>query len=382
MNVMLLTWEFPPNKVGGIGSHCYDLSRELASMGHEVDVITYGEQESEEETDGVRVHRVPSTWAPDTISWAMFLGHRMEKKAIEINKERKIEVLHAHDWMTVPGAVGIKKMLGIPMAFTIHSTEAGRNGVYSEYSRMINDLEWYGTYEASEIITVGRDFSEEIKSRFHPPAEKVHYIPNGMDLKRYDEATRHTRRSDYAGDWEKIVFFAGRMVRQKGVEHLIDAVPNVLKEHGDTKFVLAGGGNLDEYRAIAAQRGVRDKTYFLGQVDEQMIFSLFKIADVSVAPSVYEPFGIVALESFAGETPMVASSVGGFKETVKHEWSGLHTYPANPQSISDQLNRVLSDEKWGDWMGRNGRKDTEENYRWDKIAAYTTGVYGRAMELW
>lgn len=382
MRTLILTWEYPPNKVGGIGSHCCDLSRKLASMGHDVEVVTYGEQESTEEMDGVKIHRIPSTWAPDTISWSMFLGHRMEKKAIELHKEEPIEVVHAHDWMTVPGAIGIKKMLEIPMVFTIHSTEAGRNGINSEYSRMINDIEWYGTYEADRIITVGKDFSEEIKSRFGPPDEKVNYIPNGMDLERYDQATKNTKRSDYAADWEKLVFFAGRMVQQKGVKYLIDAIPGVLKEHKEAKFVFAGGGNIEEYMRIAAEKGVKDKTYFLGQTDEQEIFALFKISDASVAPSIYEPFGIVALESMAGKTPMVASSVGGLKETIKHEWSGLHTYPADPHSIKEQLNRVLSDGQWGAWMGRNGRKNVEKNYGWDKIAAYTTGVYGSAIGIW
>ncbi len=382
MRTLILTWEFPPNKVGGIGSHCYDLSRKLSNMGHDVEVITYGCQESEEEIEGVKIHRVPSTWAPDTISWSLFLGHRMEKKALELHKEEKLEVIHAHDWMAVPGAVGIKKMLNIPMVLTIHSTEAGRTGITSDYSRMINDIEWYGTYEADQIITVGKDFSEEIRNRFNPPHEKLHYIPNGMDLKRYDEATKHTKRSDYAGEWEKLVFFAGRMVKQKGIEYLIDAIPEVLKEHGEAKFVLAGGGDVNEYRRMAEKRGINDKTYFLGQAEEQNIFSLFKIADASVAPSIYEPFGIVALESMAGKTPMVASSVGGLKETIKHEWSGLHTYPANSRSIADQLNRVLSDRSWGAWMGKNGRKDVEKRYGWDKIAAYTTGVYGSAMEIW
>jgi len=382
MRVMLLTWEFPPYKVGGIGSHCYDLSQSLAEMGHDVHVITYGDSEKTEQVGKVAVHRVPSANAPDTISWSIYLGQRMEKKAIELQKEGRFDLVHAHDWMTVPAAVGIKKMLGLPFVFTLHSTEHGRSGVHDSYTKMINDLEWYGTYECSELVTVGKDFCSEVRQLFRPPENKLHYIPNGIDIARFDKTTSNLDKKNFSSDWEKMVLFAGRMVNQKGVDHLLHAIPMVLREHPEAKFVLAGGGGLEHYRKTAFSLGIDHKTFFIGHVEEKVVFSLFKIADVSVAPSVYEPFGIVALESFAARTPMVASAVGGLKETIQHEWSGLHTYPASPQSIADQLNRVLWDLNWGRWMGDNGRKSAEKDFGWDKIAACTTGVYGKTLELW
>ncbi len=382
MRVLLLTWEFPPNKVGGIGSHCYDLSQALSEMGHDVHVVTYGDAEKDEQVGKVSVHRVPSANAPDTISWSVYLGQRMEKKAIELQKEQKFELVHAHDWMTVPAAVGIKKTLGLPFVFTLHSTEHGRSGVHDSYTKMINDLEWYGTYECSELVTVGQDFCNEVKHLFSPPESKLHYIPNGIDIARFDKTTSNLDKKNFSADWEKMVLFAGRMVNQKGVDHLLHAIPAVLREHPEAKFVLAGGGDFGHYKKMAFSLGIDQKTFFVGHVEERIVFSLFKIADVSVAPSVYEPFGIVALESFAARTPMVASSVGGLKETIKHEWSGLHTYPASPQSIADQLNRVLWDTNWGRWMGDNGRKSAEKDFSWDRIAACTTGVYGKTLGLW
>lgn len=383
MRILMVTWEFPPNKVGGIGSHCHDLSRSLVKSNHDVHVITYGDVEKEEQMEGVTVHRVPSTkYAPDMISWSMYLGHKMEKIAVSLHKEKKFDLVHAHDWMMVPAGVGIKKILKLPMVFTLHSAEQGRSGVHDSYTKMINDLEWYGTYEASQIITVGKEFRNEVSALFYPPQEKLHYIPNGVDIAKFEDLKYFVDRKDYAMDWEKIVLFVGRLTHQKGVEHLIGAIPLILDKHKEAKFVFVGGGALDYYRGLATAKGVMPKTFFTGYMDDPWIPAIYKIADVSVAPSVYEPFGIVALESAAARTPVIGSYTGGLKETIIHEWTGLHSYPADPKSIAAQVNRVLDDISWGDWMGENGRRMVEKNYTWDRIAYWTSGVYGKALGLW
>ncbi|MEM7815612.1 MAG: glycosyltransferase family 4 protein [Candidatus Aenigmatarchaeota archaeon] len=382
MRILMATWEFPPFKVGGIGSHCYDLSRTLASMGHDVHVLTYGDKNQEEKTKGVTVHRLPSTNAPDTISWSMFLSHQMEKKAIELHKEEKFDLVHAHDWMTVPAGVGIKKLLKIPMVFTLHSTERGRSGIHNSYTKMINDLEWYGTYEAHEVITVGKDFYNEVKSIFNVPENKIHYIKNGVDISRFDNNKKDIDRNLFAAEWEKLILFVGRLTYQKGVDYLLGAIPGVLNQHPEAKFVIAGGGAVDYYRNMAYRIGIAHKTYFTGYLPEETLISLFKTADITVAPSVYEPFGIVALESAAARTPTVGSYTGGLKETIIHESTGLHSYPAHIQSLCDQINRTLWDDDWIKWMGSNARKMVEKDYTWDKIARWTTGVYGKAMGLW
>ncbi|MEM5812219.1 MAG: glycosyltransferase family 4 protein [Candidatus Aenigmatarchaeota archaeon] len=382
MRILMATWEFPPFKVGGIGSHCYDLSRTLASMGHDVHVLTYGDKNQEENTKGVTVHRLPSTNAPDTISWSMFLSHQMEKKAIELHKEEKFDLVHAHDWMTVPAGVGIKKLLKIPMVFTLHSTERGRSGIHNSYTKMINDLEWYGTYEAHEVITVGKDFYNEVKSIFNVPENKIHYIKNGVDISRFDNNKKDIDRNLFAAEWEKLILFVGRLTYQKGLDYLLGTIPGVLNQHPEAKFVIAGGGAVDYYRDMAYRIGIAHKTYFTGYLPEETLISLFKTADITVAPSVYEPFGIVALESAAARTPTVGSYTGGLKETIIHESTGLHSYPAHIQSLCDQINRTLWDDDWIKWMGSNARKMVEKDYTWDKIARWTTGVYGKAMGLW
>lgn len=381
MRVLMTTWEFPPLKVGGVGSHCFDICKTFSSMGIDVHVLTFGFEEKEEELDGITIHRIPSGRAPDTISWSTFLGHRMEKKAVELNKEEKFDLVHAHDWMMVPAGVGIKKILNLPMVFTIHSTEHGRSGVHDSYTKMINDLEWYGTYEADKVITVGQDFYQEVKHIFHVPDDKICYIPNGVDISRFDSHKASIEREGVALDWEKIVLFVGRLTHQKGVEHLIDAMPQVLEEHREAKFLIAGGGAVDHYKGLAHRYGLWDKAYFMGFVSEEILLSLFKASDVIVAPSVYEPFGIVALEAGAARKTIVGSFIGGFKETIVHQNTGLHSYPADPKSIACQINSALSDGGWSKWMGSNARKRVENNYQWERIARLTSKTYIKAMGI-
>ena len=384
MRILMATWEYPPVKVGGIASHVNDLSKALVRMGHDVHILTHGETKMENYDAGITIHRVPSVNnATDTVTWSIALSHKMEKEAVRLHKQYKFELVHAHDWMMVPAATGLKKLLNIPFVFTLHSTEHGRSGVHDAYTKMINDLEWYGTYEAQQVITVGKEFSAEVKSIFRVPDHKLHYIPNGVDIKKFDSAKMFAKRNDYVADWEKMVFFCGRMTYVKGVSHLLDAAPSILSEHPDAKFVLAGRGPaLPHYMQKAKSLGIWDKVYFTGYVDDETLISLYRMADLTVAPSLYEPFGIVALEAAAARRPTIGSYVGGLKETIINEFTGLHTWAANPSSIAEQVGRALSDEGWCRWLGNNGRKHVEKNFKWDKIAHWTTGVYGKALGIW
>lgn len=375
-----MTWEYPPFKAGGIAAHCEDLATTLADQGHEPVVVTYGPEEETEYRDGVEVHRVPSTdSATDTISWAMKLGHEIEKKAIELEKQEGFDLVHAHDWMAVPGATGIKNTLDIPMVFTVHSTQQGRDGIESEYQKTIHDLEWYGTYQASQVITVGREFSEEVKHTYEVPEQKINYIPNGVDLEKFDSHSVNLNYNDYALDWEQIVLFVGRMYPQKGPGHLIEAMPEIIDSNPEAKFVMVGSGATEHYKGIAKKQ-VGEKVHFPGYVSDEELLSLMKSAEMTVAPSVYEPFGIVPLEAAACQTPTVGSYVGGMKDTIIHEYTGLHSYPADSGSIAYQVSRALNDPGWADWMGDKARDRVEDNFQWEQISAWTTGIYSKALE--
>ncbi|MFP4115780.1 MAG: glycosyltransferase family 4 protein [Candidatus Aenigmatarchaeota archaeon] len=377
MKILMLTWEYPPHKVGGVGSHCKSLAETLEGRGHDVTVLTYGEKEKRENQEDVEIYRVSAGPADDVVTWSLMLNHEIQKKATELIKEGEYDLVHAHDWSSVPAATAIKKGADLPMVFTIHSTERGRSGIHSDMSRLINDLEWYGTYEADQVITVGKDLKGEVQYHFSVPDEKLHYVPNGVDMKRFKGA--ESVRDEIALDWEDMVLYVGRLCHQKGVRHLIHAMPKVLKERPETKFIFTGGGAVDKYRNMARNVGVEDKAYFTGFVPEERLVDLYKSADATVMPSIYEPFGIVALESMAVETPVVASYVGGLKETVVHEWCGLHTYPSDPDSIDWGIQMILSDKTWNNWMGEKGKERVEENYRWEMVAELTDSIYKKTV---
>lgn len=379
MKPLFITWEYPPIKAGGIAAHCEDLATTLADRGHDPIVLTFGPEEKVEYRDGVEIHRVNSSDnSVDTLSWAMSLGHEFEQEALELYKKEKFDLVHAHDWMAVPGATGIKKTLDIPMVFTVHSTQKGRDGIDCGYQRTIHNLEWYGTYEAEEVITVGREFSEEVKHTFEVPEEKVNYIPNGVNLEKFDGHSNNLNYNDYALDYEKLILFVGRMYPQKGPGHLIEAMPGILNRNPEAKFVMCGSGSTEHYKKIAKKK-VGDKVFFPGYVPDEELISLMKSASMTVAPSVYEPFGIVPLEAAACETATVGSYTGGMKDTIIHEYTGLHTYPADSGSITDQVSRALNDPGWTSWMGDKARDRVEDNFRWEQISAWTSGIYKQAI---
>lgn len=381
MRPLFITWEYPPIKAGGIAAHCEDLATTMADQGHEPVVLTFGREDKTEYRDGVEIHRVSGTdHASDTISWAMHLGHEIEKKTIELARTKEFDLVHAHDWMTVPASVGIKNTLDLPMVFTVHSTQKGRDGIDSEYQSTIHNLEWYGTYQADQVITVGKDFSEEVRNTFEVPNDKLNYIPNGVDLEKFDSHNANLNRDNYALDWEQIVLFVGRMYPQKGPGHLIEAMPHILDQQPNAKFVMVGSGATEHYKGIAKKK-VGEKVHFPGYVSDEELMGLMKNANMTVAPSVYEPFGIVPLEAAACETATVGSYVGGMKDTIVHEYTGLHTYPADAGSIEHQVTRSLNDPEWTEWLGDNARERVEDNFRWEQISAWTTGIYKRALGL-
>jgi glycosyltransferase involved in cell wall biosynthesis len=192
----------------------------------------------------------------------------MAAKASEIiNKEGKFDVIHAHDWLVAYSAKQLKEAYNIPLVSTIHATESGRNsGIHDDTQRYINDTEWMLTYESSEVIVNSNYMKNELQRLFGLPYEKINVIPNGVDLHSYDNIERdYEFRRKYAMDNEKIILFMGRLVYEKGVQHLIDAMPKILANYNDAKLIIAGkGGMIDELKAKVSYLGLDNKVYFTG----------------------------------------------------------------------------------------------------------------------
>ena len=387
MKILMLTWEYPPRVVGGIARVVYDLSHRLIKDGHEVTVVTYREGEAAyfEDDKGVKVYRIDNYMInPNNfIDWIMQMNFNMVTKVNQIIAEQGgFDVIHAHDWLVANAAKSIKNSYNIPIVATIHATEAGRNsGIHDETQRYINDTEWMLTYEATEVIVNSNYMKGEIQRLFGLPFEKINVVANGVNLNKFSGMDRdYTFRRRYAMDNEKIILFMGRLVYEKGIQHLIAAMPKVLAGYHDAKLVIAGkGGMIDELRAEADSLGLGDKIYFAGYLGGKDVEKMYKAADISVFPSTYEPFGIVALEGMLAERPIVVSDAGGLGEIVEHKVTGMKSYCGNPNSIADSILELLFNPELCDNIVKNAKIKVKENYNWQKIAQDTHFTYQKAI---
>ena len=388
MKILMLTWEYPPRIVGGIARVVHDLSKRLIKDGHEVTVVTYRDNTNvpEYENDkGVNVYRVDNYMIhPNNfIDWIMQLNFNLVSKATEIiNKEGGFDVIHAHDWLVTYAAKTLKNAYNIPIVATIHATEAGRNsGIHDETQRYINDTEWLLTYEATEVIVNSNFMKNDIHRLFGLPFEKINVIPNGINLSNFTGIERdYDFRRQYAMDNEKIILYVGRLVYEKGIQHLIAAMPKILSNYHDAKLIIAGRGvMMDELKAEARNLGLGNKVYFTGYLDSKQVQKMYKCADVAVFPSTYEPFGIVALEAMLAGVPTVVSDVGGLNEIVNHGVDGMKSYAGNPNSIADSVTALLYDHQLAANVSKKAKQKVKEQFNWEKIAQDTHFTYEKAI---
>ena len=387
MNILMLTWEYPPRVVGGIARVVHDLSHKLIKDGHDVTVVTYrdGETPYYENDKGVNVYRVDNYMIKSNsfIDWIMQLNFNMIAKASElIAKGEKFDVIHAHDWLVANAAKTLKHAYDIPVVSTIHATESGRNsGIHDENQRYINDTEWMLTYESTEVIVNSNYMKGHVQGLFGLPFDKIDVIPNGINLNLYTGIERdYDFRRRYAADNEKIILYLGKLVYEKGVQNLISAMPKILDGYHDSKLVIVGkGGMIDELRAQVENMGLRDKVYFTGYMNGKDVQKMYKCADVAVFPSTYEPFGIVALEAMLAGVPTVVSDIGGLNEIIDHGVNGMKSYAGNPNSIADSVLALLYDHQLAANVSKAAKQVVKEQYNWNKITQDTYFVYEKAI---
>ena len=368
MKILMLSWEYPPRIVGGISRVVHDLSQRLIKDGHEVTVVTYkdGDVPYFENDNGVKVYRVDNYMiSPNNfIDWIMQLNFNLVAKASEIiNKEGKFDVIHAHDWLVAYAAKSLKNSYDIPIVATIHATEAGRNsGIH-------------------EVIVNSNYMKSELQRLFGLPYEKINVVPNGITQTNFAGYERdYEFRRRFAADNEKIILFSGRLVYEKGIQNLIAAMPKILQGYNDAKLIIAGrGGMIDELRAQVDYLGISNKVYFTGYLDHKTLCKMYKCADISVFPSTYEPFGIVALEAMLAGIPVVVSDVGGLNEIVDHGVNGMKSYAGNANSLADSILSLLYNPQLCANVVKQAKLDVKNKYNWTKIAQDTHFTYQKAI---
>jgi glycosyltransferase involved in cell wall biosynthesis len=387
MRILVLAWEFPPRIVGGIARHVSELYPEIVKLGHEVHLITveFGEAPRYEVVDGIYVHRVSVAPGNDFFHWVTNLnesmGHHGGKLIVE---EGGFDLIHAHDWLVGDAAIALKHTFKIPLVATIHATEYGRyNGIYTDTQHYIYGKEKLLAYDAWRVIVCSDYMRREVERALHSPWDKIDVVYNGIRAEKKQtnpDFDRWSFRRRFAEDDEKIVYYVGRMAYEKGVAVLLNAAPKVLDEmQGKTKFVIIGGGNTDRLRQQAWNLGIWNKCYFTGFMSDGDLDKFQTVADCAVFPSLYEPFGIVALESFAARVPVVVSDTGGLPEVVRHTKTGIVTYTNNSDSLAWGILEVLKNPSYAQWLIDNAYEDLEHRFSWPKLAQQTEAVYGRVL---
>ncbi|GIM45074.1 hypothetical protein DNHGIG_06230 [Collibacillus ludicampi] len=386
-SVLMLAWEYPPLTVGGLSRAVYDLSRHLTEKNWEVHVVTFRPEGTREYEimEGVHVHRV-DVLQPDGdefIHWAFSLNLAILDRCEQLYEQGlRVDLIHAHDWMVTYAAKTLKEKYQWPLVATIHATEYGRNqGIHTDLQRYIHHMEWRLTYEAWRVIVCSPYMEREVKTIFSLPQDKIDIIPNGIDGDKVQpHGDSSVLREQYAQPHEQIVFFIGRMVQEKGVHLLLEAIPEILQACPQAKFLIAGRGPmLAKWQNDVKESGLSEKVMFVGFVDDETRNHLFHLADVCVFPSLYEPFGIVALEAMAAGVPVVVSDVGGLSDIVNHGEDGCKMLPGDPHSLAVQVIHLLKDPHFSEQIVMRARKKIERQYCWETIAEQTARVYERIL---
>ncbi len=387
----MLSWEYPPHMVGGLGKHVLELASALAAQGAEVHVVTPNVADApvrEMFALGGTVHRVavpPLLWGQkDWLTFVCEANECVTRACSAIERDHgPFDIIHCHDWLLAWSAIAIKHACRVPLIATIHSMEHGRSRghEWSDQARTIDAVEWQLTYEAWRVIVASHYMAEQLRSLFSLPADKIDAIPNGVTPPvsfTFPDHERAAFRRRWASDDEAIVFYVGRIVQEKGVDVLIEAVDPVLAHHPGTRFVVAGTGPLrDDLMRYADRRGVAAHMHWTGYISDEDRDRLFAVADVAAFPSVYEPFGIVALEAMAYRCPVVVAATGGLREVVRLYENGMTAYPGDAASLAWALNETLDDHAAARRRADRAYNEIEEDYSWREIARTTAGVYRR-----
>jgi alpha-maltose-1-phosphate synthase len=400
LRVGLFTREYPPNVYGGAGVHVEYLSRELARK-IEVDVYCWGQQHSDEGNLHVRGQE---PWSEITQgSEGKFKG-ALEAFSLNLTQVKalaNIDVAHTHTWYVSMAGFLAKKLYDIPFVLTTHSLEPLRAWKAEQLGTgyaMSSWMERTAILDADAVIAVSSGTKEDILRAYPVDPERIHVIYNGIDLNQYQRTADTSALTQYGVDVANgYVLFVGRITRQKGVTHLVDAIrylpPN-------TQVVLcAGAPDTPEISAelqskVAEARKFNPRVVWIDKMlSKQEAIQLYSHATVFCCPSVYEPFGIINLEAMACKAAVVASATGGIKEVVVDGETGYlvpfdqdpaTSFPTDPdrfaRDLAAKLTELLADPAKCRRFGEAGRKRAEAKFSWTSISDQTIDLYQSLIE--
>ncbi len=384
--LLILSWEYPPLIEGGLARHVRKLAEALVEHGIEVHVLTRGGEESPatEQAGGVFIHRILEPTRPtdlgEFVAWVERMNSDMLAAGVELGDRFAFDVVHGHDWLVANACDHLAKRFGAPLVTTIHATEHGRHqGWVDEHPQSyIHGVERWITNRSDRVIACSFYMREQIADIFGVEDSRVSVIPNGIDpgdLQPQDPAELRRLRLEFAAADQNLVLLVGRLVYEKGFQLALEAMPRVIEQVPGTRFLVAGSGTHEaELRRQASELGLMEHGTFLGWIGDDVLHSLYPIADICVIPSIYEPFGLVALEAMASGCPCLVADTGGLREVVPHEEAGLRFRARDPEALGAMAIRVLCDQRLGQRLVSEGLEHIRR-FDWGDVAERTAAVY-------
>jgi glycogen(starch) synthase len=385
--VLVLSWEYPPLIEGGLARHVRKLSEGLVELGIEVHVLTRGGEESPRSAiaNGVNVHRVLEPTRPrdlgEFVTWVERMNADMLAAGVELGDRFQFDLVHGHDWLVAAACDHLARRFGAPLVTTIHATEYGRHQgwVDKHPQSYIHGVERWISNRSDRVIACSAYMSEQIADIFSVPDRRIAVIPNGIDpedMPLGEQAELDRLRSEFAAPDEKLVLLIGRLVYEKGFQIALEAMPELIERVPGTRFLVAGSGTHEhELKKQATELGLMEHGTFLGWIGDDVLHLLYRIADVCVVPSIYEPFGLVALEAMASGCPCIVADTGGLREVVPHGEVGLRFRTRDPEALGGMVERVLTDEGLREGLISEAREHVLR-FDWSDVARRTAGVYG------
>ncbi len=392
----MLSWEYPPVVVGGLGRHVHALARHLTALGHEVVVLCRQEAGTDAVThpttdsvaEGVRVIRIAEDpthllFEKDLVAWTLAMGHGMIRAGLGLLAGWRPDVVHAHDWLVTHPAITLAEHAGGPLVATMHATEAGRHSGWlsQRLNQQVHSVEWWLANRADALITCSSAMRSEVAYLFEVEPDEIAVIHNGIEPRgwRVSPADVRAARERHSPGGAPLVVYFGRLEWEKGVHDLLAALPRLRRAHPGARLVVAGQGVQAAALVEQARRlRVRRSVDFVGHLPDRSLVACLAAADVVVLPSRYEPFGIVALEAAAAGAPLVASTAGGLAELVVDGVTGLSVEPGDVDGIVDGVRAVLADPAAAARRARAAKARLGAEFDWTGIAEATAEVYRTA----
>ena len=378
MRILLVTWEFPPETVGGVGAHVDGLSKSLAKDGHDVCIFTLAAPGIVEDqvVAGVRIIRadVDLPWLPedDAVGFVASGNHHLIALFAQLS-DWQPDVVHAHDWRAAWAGHTLATLCAVPLVTTFHSTARGRHGgnVPDGDPASIHSVESWIANVSQRVICCSRFMQREVIDGFELFPDQVQLIPNGVDVDIWAPIGEQHR--------SRLVLAWGRVQYEKGFQVLAQAIGRLRGRVPGIRCVIAGRGPyLPELQSQVDIEGVSDLVHLAGYVTDEELRSLLHEAGCVVIPSLYEPFGIVALESLAANAPTIVARTGGLAEIMEGTEASLMFDPGNAKELATRIERVLMNPHVSQNMQSQGAEILHARFSWDAIARSTASAYETA----